>query len=71
VRRPTCPAAAEDPDVRVSCIRPRWHRGMHHSAFLPLPNGDTVELHWVRDWRAALQRWRTIPHVEPIDWGKR
>jgi hypothetical protein len=68
----------EHHDVRVTCIRSRWHRGMHHSAVLPLPNGDTVEVHWIRDWRAAairalavIQRWNRIPRVEPIDWGKR
>jgi hypothetical protein len=66
MRRPTCPAAAEHRTGRVTCIRPRWHRGRHRS-----DPGQVVEIHWVRDWRAALQRWRTIPHVEPIDWGKR
>jgi hypothetical protein len=78
VKRPTCPAVEEHHDVRVTCIRSRWHRGMHHSAVLPLPNGDTVEVHWIRDWRgpvsralAVIERWNRIPHVEPIDWGKR
>jgi hypothetical protein len=81
VRRPTCPAELQDPDhpdVQATCIRPRWHRGMHHSAFLPLPDGDTVALTWIRDWRTPLirvldgvERWTTRPTIEPIDWGKR
>jgi hypothetical protein len=78
VKRPACRAVVEDSDVRVTCIRSRWHWGMHHSAVLPLPDGGTAEVHWLGDWSgpvipalAVIERWNRIPHVEPIDWGKR
>jgi hypothetical protein len=70
MRRPACCARYVDDDGVFVCTRRLWHRGMHTGVVYPAP-GRYISVHWRRDARAALLRWTGLPHVEPIDWGKR
>jgi hypothetical protein len=77
MRRPPCPAVRIDEEGTFTCVLRRWHRGLH-SSFPPGRPTRRVELMWSRDWRTpvirvldAVERWFTIPRLEPIeDWDR-